>query len=180
VIEAMAWIGAMGILMAAGVTAGGEGTRETLQRMLPGARELRPDSIALTDAERRAFRERTGMSAPAAATVIYSALSDTGLIGYVVLDEVRGKDQPITYAVAVGPDLAIRSLEILDYREAYGGEVRNGSWRNQFLGKTPAEPLRPGREISAITGATISSRAVTLGVRRVLVTLDLIRGRLPR
>ena len=148
--------------------------------MLPGSTLLRPDTIALTDAESRAFQERTGVSSSAYATVVYCALSDTGVIGYIVQDDVRGKDQPITYAVAVGPDLAIRALEILAYREAYGGEVRNGSWRSQFLGKSPGDPLRPGREISAITGATISSRAVTLGVRRILIFLDIIRGRLPR
>lgn len=160
--------------------AAGERDLEALQRVLPGTRSLRPDTIGLSDAERRAYQERTGVNSPTSATVVYCAFSDTGVIGYVVQDDVRGKDQPITYAVAVGPDLTIRSLEILAYREAYGGEVRNGSWRGQFLGKSPANPLRPGREISAITGATISSRAITLGVRRILVFLDLVRERLPR
>lgn len=166
--------------VAAGVVPGGGREVATLQRMLPGTGELRADSIALTDAERGAYREQTGMTAPAAALLVYRALSDTGLVGYIVQDNVMGKDQPITYAVAVGPDLAVRSVEILAYREAYGGEVRNGSWRNQFVGKTPADPLRPGREITAITGATISSRAVTLGIRRLLVILALVHRRLPR
>ena len=171
------------IMTALTFPAGGEAGERgpgPLQRMLPGATELRPDTIALTADERRAFQERTGAHAPAGPTVVYAARSDAGLIGYVVQDDVNGKDQLITYAVAVGPDLKVRSLEILAYREAYGGEVRNESWRRQFQGKSPADPLRPGREISGITGATISSRAVTLGVRRVLVLLDLVSRRLPR
>jgi hypothetical protein len=97
--------------------------------------------------------------------------------GLLVIDNVKGKDQMITYLVALTPDLAVRDLEILAYREPYGGEIRNRSWRHQFVGKTATDQLRPGRDIVNITGATISVRAVTAGVRKILATVFLLRQR---
>jgi len=58
------------------------------------------------------------------------------------------------------------------YRERYGDEVRDPRFRQQFVGKTAADPLRPGEEVIAVSGATISSRAMALGVRRCLVLFD--------
>ncbi len=62
-------------------------------------------------------------------------------------------------------------MDILVYREPYGGEVAYEPWRRQFRGKTAADSLRVGREIRSISGATISVHAVTLGVRRLLADL---------
>jgi len=102
------------------------------------------------------------------------------ILGYVVVDNVKGKDQFITYALVVTPDLVVRDFEILAYREPYGYEVTYKSWQEQFFGKRPEDRLRPGREIRNISGATISARAVTLGVNRILCTLRILQGRLPR
>jgi hypothetical protein len=50
--------------------------------------------------------------------------------------------------------------------------VRDPRFRQQFVGKSAADPLRPGEEIVAVSGATISSRAMAVGVRRALILLD--------
>lgn len=42
----------------------------------------------------------------------------------------------IDYAVALSPEGSVKQIEILNYRESYGGEIRNPDWRKQFLGKT--------------------------------------------
>jgi Na+-transporting NADH:ubiquinone oxidoreductase subunit NqrC len=56
----------------------------------------------------------------------------------------------------------------MEYRESYGYEVRDAKWRAQFTGKTARAPLRLDQDIKNISGATLSSRHVTEGVRRVL------------
>ena len=68
----------------------------------------------------------------------------------------------------------MRGVEILDYRETYGGEVRNANWRRQFVGKRPGSALRLDQDIKNISGATLSSRHVTDGVRRLLVTYQML------
>jgi Na+-translocating ferredoxin:NAD+ oxidoreductase RnfG subunit len=93
------------------------------------------------------------------------------LLGFAQVRNVKGKDQPITYLVAIDPANALKDIDVLVYREPYGGEVAYEPWRKQFRGKTTAEPLVVGKDIRNISGATISSHSVTLGVRKTLADL---------
>ncbi len=94
------------------------------------------------------------------------------LLGFAVVGNVLGKDQPITFLVAIDPTDRLKDVDILVYREPYGGEVAYEPWRRQFRGKGTGDSLRVGREIRSISGATISVHAVTLGVRRMLAQLS--------
>lgn len=98
----------------------------------------------------------------------WSASKGGAPLGLVVVDEVLGKEELITYAVAIAPDGAVRGLEILDYREPRGGEVRDPRWRAQFTGKREGSRLELDDDIQNISGATLSCRHVTEGVRRLL------------
>ena len=111
---------------------------------------------------------------------LFVVKSPAGIDGYAVVDDVKGKDQLITYLVIVSSNLVVKSVEIISYRESFGGEIRNHQWREQFDGKTPDDKLLMPGEIRNITGATISARAITAGVRKILCTLHIIRERLPR
>jgi Na+-translocating ferredoxin:NAD+ oxidoreductase RnfG subunit len=98
-----------------------------------------------------------------------------GVLGFALVRNVLGKDQPITFLVAVDSTDELKDVDILVYREPYGGEVAYEAWRRQFRGKSSADSLVLGRDIRSISGATISANAVTLGVRRALE--DLARWR---
>ena len=89
-------------------------------------------------------------------------------LGWFAVDQVIGKSELITYSVAFDANGAVASVEILDYREAHGGEVRLAGWRRQFAGKTAADPVELNRDIKNISGATLSCRHVTEGVQRLL------------
>jgi Na+-translocating ferredoxin:NAD+ oxidoreductase RnfG subunit len=93
------------------------------------------------------------------------------LLGFAAIGNVLGKDQPITFLVAIDPTDRLKDVDILVYREPYGGEVAYEPWRRQFRGKSAGDSLRVGKEIRNISGATISVHAVTLGVRRMLAQL---------
>jgi Na+-translocating ferredoxin:NAD+ oxidoreductase RnfG subunit len=93
--------------------------------------------------------------------------------GWFIVDEVIGKHEFITYAVGLSADGAVRGIEIMEYRESYGGEIRNPSWRAQFTGKTKAAPLELDKDIKNISGATLSSRHLADGVRRILALHDI-------
>jgi hypothetical protein len=89
-------------------------------------------------------------------------------LGWFMVDQVIGKSELITYAVGVDRSGALLALEILDYREAHGGEIRLAGWRKQFAGKTAADAVELNRDIRNISGATLSCRHVTEGVQRLL------------
>ncbi|MFL5402267.1 MAG: FMN-binding protein [Gemmatimonadales bacterium] len=93
------------------------------------------------------------------------------LLGFARVRNVKGKEQPITFLVAIDPADALRDVDILVYREPQGGEVAYEPWRKQFRGKTAAAPLQVGKDIRNISGATISSNSVTLAVRQTLAEL---------
>ena len=140
------------------------------------------------DVAHRAFRTATGfadvlvapapadaaaLAAPGAAPrtaplrTIEARDGDTAL-GRVIVDSVIGKFEQIDYAVAVDAAGKVLAVEILVYREGHGSEVRMPAWRNQFVGKTAADPVRIGGDISNISGATLSCTHVTDGVHRIV------------
>lgn len=88
--------------------------------------------------------------------------------GLFILDRVIGKHLFIDYAVTIDSNGRVRRVDILQYRESYGGEVRESRWLSQFVGKTSGSPLQVGQDILNISGATLSSHHVTEGVKRIL------------
>jgi Na+-translocating ferredoxin:NAD+ oxidoreductase RnfG subunit len=92
-------------------------------------------------------------------------------MGFAQVRNVKGKDQPITFLVAIDSANALKDIDVLVYREPYGGEVAYEPWRKQFRGKTSGAPLEVGKDIRNVSGATISSHSVTLGVRKALADL---------
>jgi Na+-translocating ferredoxin:NAD+ oxidoreductase RnfG subunit len=93
-----------------------------------------------------------------------------------MVDEVRGKSKLITYLLMVDKDLTVKDLEVLAYREPYGGEIQYEAFRKQFRGKGTRDQLRVGGDIKNISGATISSNAVTNGVRNLLAVLKELKS----
>jgi Na+-translocating ferredoxin:NAD+ oxidoreductase RnfG subunit len=88
--------------------------------------------------------------------------------GYFVVDRVVGKHEFITIAVGINANGTVKQIEIMDYRESYGYEVRDAAWRAQFVGKSANSPLQLNADIKNISGATLSSKHVTDGVKRIL------------
>jgi Na+-translocating ferredoxin:NAD+ oxidoreductase RnfG subunit len=102
---------------------------------------------------------------------VYRVSRAGALLGFAQVRNVKGKELPITYLVAVDSADTLRDIDILVYREPYGGEVAYDPWRKQFRGKTAAAPLQLGKDIRNVSGATISSNAVTRAVRKTLADL---------
>ena len=93
--------------------------------------------------------------------------------GWFILDEVVGKHEFITYAVGLNANGSVKQIEVMDYRETYGGEIRNENWRAQFVGATNQSPLKLDKDIKNISGATLSCRHVTDGVKRLLAFYEI-------
>lgn len=90
--------------------------------------------------------------------------------GWFIVDQVVGKHEFIPIAVGLDDSGAVRSIEILEYREAFGDQVRNPQWLAQFDGKRHGATLTLTKDIQNISGATLSSKHITDGVRRLLAT----------
>jgi hypothetical protein len=133
--------------------------------LLPKADRFVEVMIALTPAERAQVAALAGPQPPHRSLRAWQGLRGEELAGYVFMDEVIGKEDFITYAVALDAQGRASEVEVLAYRESHGGEIRNAAWRQQFAGRAGLEHLRVATDIKNIAGATLSCEHVTQGVR---------------
>ncbi len=147
----------------------------------PEAQAFDVREVTLSPAQLGALEQRLGEPVRRVRWTVRTARKDGAALGAVVIDDVVGKFERITYAVAVAADGAVRAVEILSYRESHGQEVRLPAWRRQFVGKTAASALKVGEDIANVSGATLSCTHVTQGVRRVVAVVAALReaGALP-
>lgn len=134
-------------------------------------KEIFPDktfvraSVKLSSAQRKAIERVSGVRVLRDEQQVWRV---NGGGGWFIVDEVVGKHEFITYALGLNPDGSVKQIEIMDYRETYGGEIRNASWRAQFAGKTGKSQVKLDSDIKNISGATLSCRHITDGVKRLL------------
>ncbi len=115
-----------------------------------------------------ALRALLGYSPKKQSYVVFVAKTREHVDGYAVIDEEMGQHQPITFGVKISPAGQVERLEVMVYREGYGSEIREPRFRRQFEGMTEHDRMRFGDDVVAISGATISSKAMTAGVRRAV------------
>lgn len=89
---------------------------------------------------------------------------------WFVLDQVRGKDDWITYAVGINARGIVVRIEILECLDEYDG-ITNPAWRAYFQG---ARHRFSNSQVPIISGSTLSSEQIAAGVRRVLATVALV------
>lgn len=123
--------------------------------------------LSIEEAQKEAFPSATQFSEVQAGRV-WKAEAGGKVVGFFVFDRVVGKHLFIDYAVALTPAGAVHKVEILEYRESYGGDIRSPSWLAQFVGKTAGSALKINGDIRNLAGATLSSTHVTEGVKRIL------------
>ena len=99
--------------------------------------------------------------------------------GTAYFDAHRVRTLPETLMVAVDPEGRVRRLEILSFAEP-PEYIPREAWYGQFTGQPLSQDLALKRRIRATTGATLTARATTDAVRRVLaIHRVLSEGRRP-
>jgi len=104
----------------------------------------------------------------------FAALKDGKVIAYVVPTESKGYGGAINMLAAITADGKVIDYAILKFNETpgLGDKAEKPAFRKQFAGKT-AENLEvvkvpTDKNIQALTGATITSRAVTKGIKEAV------------
>jgi hypothetical protein len=143
-----------------------------VQALLFPHQQLAEDFRTLTPDQAKAIRGKTGVNVLSKQVKLWKAPNG----GALIVDEVVGKHEFITYALALDPGGAVRDVEIMEYKETYGGQVRDPAWRQQFVGKRDGAPLTLGQDIRNNSGGTLSARHITDGVKRLLATYAIVYG----
>ena len=145
---------------------------EALKLMFPKSERIRKDLIRLTSEKKTQIEERIGWKFPEESFDVYIGETGAQIDGYALIQHTIGKHKPMTYMVGVDHTGACTNVEVLVFREAKGSEVRTKRFNVQYEGKTVHDPVRINKDIINISGATMSVRSISAGVKRVLVLVD--------
>lgn len=143
-----------------------------MKSFFPASEKVTYKRVSLADTEAAEIAKRLGLDSIKREWVIYFGESDGSRDGYAIVDGEKGMHEPIDFAVRFARSGVVDRIEIMAYREAYGGEIRSERFRAQFRGKTSTDPITAGRDIDVISGASISSRSLAAGVRRDVLVLQ--------
>lgn len=116
------------------------------------------------------YSEVTYAGSDASILSVYQA----GDAGYVVEVDCASNSFSgvLSIMVGVNADGTVSGVEVLDSGETSGLGAKakdDPEWRKQFVGKSGSVAVdKDGGEIAAITGATITSRGVSMGVTSAL------------
>ncbi len=112
-------------------------------------------------------REAAGVEVPSALVVPYVATCGGVPGGTAYFDAHRVRTLPETVMVVVDVEGRVERVEVLSFDEppAY---LPGPPWYRQFVGRALDPDLALKRDIDGITGATLTARATTEAVRRVL------------
>jgi hypothetical protein len=94
------------------------------------------------------------------------------LLGYARFESGMGRYEPFDFVVLYDPNRIIRQVEILVYRSDHGFEIMNKRWLAQFQG-THGCGLIYGKDIDAISGATLSAASLTETIAGICETMQL-------
>ncbi len=147
---------------------------EAQQLCFPEATRFEPLELSLSENQRDSIELASDVPVKNEHVKMWRVFHHTEEQGFLVFDQVIGKHLLIDYVVAISPERKVKQIEILEYRENYGAEIRDSAWRENFVGKTSKDSLKLRKDIPNISGATYSSLHVTEGVRRVLAMLDVL------
>lgn len=113
----------------------------------------------------------------------YAAQNGNKTIAYVVPADSKGYGGTINMLVAVTPDGKVVDFSITNHNETpgLGANATKDSFRGQFKGKKAADltvvkDKSNKKNIQAMTGATITSRAVTKGVKEAVSEVTTFTG----
>lgn len=137
-----------------------EKTQQAIEAVLPGG----------YDKEVERFTDATGL-----VSKVYH-----GPNGYAVEVKPNGFDSAITMMVGIDNDGKVLAIQIIDHSEtpslgavAAATSSAGQNFRDQFVGMSGSVSVtKDGGTIDAITGATVTSRAVCAGVNAALACVE--------
>lgn len=145
---------------------------ESLKIMFPKSERVRKDTIKLSPEKKSLIEERIGWKFPEESFEVYIGETGSHIDGYALVQNTIGKHKPMTYMVGVDNKGLVSDVELLVFREARGSEVRQKRFNAQYEGKSVLDPVRINKDIINISGATMSVRSMSAGIKRTLVLVD--------
>lgn len=167
----LAWPGLLSLLPAAVGTSEVFLTREqALKRAFPEAHSFLEMRHVLSKSEKKQLQKRLHRRLPERGYLAYLARDAQGNpIGLAIVTAEVGKTEPFFLLLAIDLEGAILDIELLEYREPRGDEIRRRSYLDRYEDVNMSNVRKKLNRIPVIPGATLSCNAVKRAVRKTLV-----------
>ena len=107
---------------------------------------------------------------------VFTFFKEGKVIGWAVALDEMGKIKPITFLVGINSQGRVVDVYVLEYRDMFGSEIKRKSFMKQFKGKDSHDHIKIGKDIDAVTQATISSKAAAVVVRKSLKVIEELKA----
>ncbi len=142
---------------------------QALRRAFGKVHEVLERRHLLTAKEKAWLQKKLGRRLPERgylSWLVYDAKG--GYLGMSVLTTEIGKTEPFFLMVSLDPLGRVHHVDVLEYREPRGAEVRRRSYLGRFEGLGEKNLQKALRRIPVIPGATLSCHAVSRAVQKAL------------
>ncbi len=149
---------------------------EALKLAFPDADRVAPKEFFLTAAQRAAIEKEAKSPLDSDLLTVYVGYRGDHPSGYALFDTHVVRTLPETFLVVLSAEGTVTATHLLAFYEPpeYAPPDR---WLAQFHGAALSDELRVGRGIAGITGSTLTSEAVTGGIRRALAIYAVLLAR---
>ncbi len=150
--------------------------QEALEKVaFPSASRIERRTLFLKPEEQQVMSDRARSRFESQLYTVYIGYAEDKVVGYAVIDTDTVRTKAATYLAVLEPDGTLRDMRILAWQEPpeYQPPQR---WLDRFSGRRLEEHagLRVGRDVDAISGATLSVRMLTEHARRALALHDVL------
>lgn len=146
---------------------------QALAEAFPDASRIERETILLRKVDAERISALIHEPVKSKVVVLHTAYRDDEILGYAHIDVHNVRTKPEALMIVLTPKGVIRSVRILAFHEPLD-YMPTDRWYTQFVGKSTHEGLRVGRGIHGVVGATLSARAATDGVRRMLAYWEVL------
>lgn len=102
----------------------------------------------------------------------YEIYSGDSVVGSKVFATAKGRYDYFDYLLLLDSEHSVKAIKILRYRSDHGYQIASGKWLESFYGYDGESRLEPGKDIDAISGATISASSLC---NDLYLTINMLR-----
>ena len=140
--------------------------QEALEQVFPDA-EIRERTWVLTAEQSARISQLARSELESSIVTLHSGWKQGELLGHAFIEVHKVRTKAEAFMVVIDPKGAVKTVMILAFHEP-PDYLPTDRWYTQFAGKSLNDGMRVGRDIHGVVGATLSTRAVSRGVRRAL------------
>jgi Na+-translocating ferredoxin:NAD+ oxidoreductase RnfG subunit len=144
---------------------------EALRLAFPSDVLVERKNLYLTEAQKKDVELKAQSKLDSLLISYYVGTSSSGPTGYAFFDTHIVRTMPEVLMTVVNPDGAVRFVEVLAFSEPED-YLPIKRWFGSFKLKKLEDGLWVKRSVRNVTGATLTTRAITSAVRRALAVFD--------